>query len=380
MIKGITGIPGSGKSYFAVKLITDKFYKWDDKLLEWVPKNNKQFTIFSNVDGLKLPHISLSDYFTEKEITYEKFFTVPFFTEAVKKYGHIIILLDEAQKFFPSNYSNNDVLFFFQYHRHLGVDIILTFQTWFSITRKITDLMEFEIRAVRRSFSIVGEFRYHYYFGNERHGGKKLQPDHKVFALYKSFELPENEKPPRPAKKLVFFIIILLIVFFVGWKMFLGMFRAPNSNVTKKTVSVENQHPSSIQASGDPLPGDALAAPVPSKSVSINSEIIVNVTRVQLGGFWYGHKLIAVDFFGNLVNIDDFQYQYKDDYDNHRVWVYVPDNILAQIKTAKSDENSVNGFYQTGENTYSRIGENASNNQQIVQDDLSTTGYRVIDQ
>jgi len=356
MIKGITGVPGSGKSYFAVKLVTDKYFKWNKLLLEWEQRNKKKpVTIFSNVSGLKLPHISLDNYFHDKSITYEQFFTVPYMEKVIEKYGRVLILLDEAQKFVPSDYRNTDVLFFFQYHRHLGIDIILTFQTWFSISRKVTDLMEFEIRAVRRSFSIVGELRYHYYFGNERHGGMKLHPDHNIFALYKSFEQAPNEKPPQPVKKLILLILVAILVFFVGWKYFLGMFEAPKkfstANISSKPAPVSTS-PLKDKGRAVLLPGEAVP---PSYELPLEP-VRISVTRVQLGGFWYGNKLIAVDFFGHLVNVEDLQYQYQDDYENHKVYVMVPDSILAQIKTAKPDEKSLNGFYEKSPNNYQRVG------------------------
>ena len=357
MIKGITGIPGSGKSYFVVHLTATKYFKWNEINLEWEQKDKKRpVTIFSNIAGLKLPHISLDDYFQDKQITYEQFFTVPYIEKVIEKYGRVLILIDEAQKFFPSDYRNADVLFFFQYHRHLGVDIILTFQTWFSITRKITDLMEFEILAVRRSFSLVGELRYHYYFGNERHGGMKLHPDYKIFALYKSFEQAPNEKPPQPVKKLILLILVAILVFFLGWKYFLGMFAAPKTT-TASTISSQVR-----PVSTSPLKNKGGAVSLPGKADTPPIELTpepdrINVTSVQIVGFYNRNKLIAVDFFGHLVNVEDLQYQYQDDYENHKVFVMVPDSILAQIKTAKPDEKSLNGFYEKSPNSYKRVGD-----------------------
>jgi zona occludens toxin (predicted ATPase) len=350
MIKGITGVPGSGKSYFAVHLIVQKYYKWDPVILEWIPRNKrKPLTIFSNVVGLKLPHFNLDDYFLERDITYEDFFTVPYMEKVVEKYGQVLLLIDEAQKFFPSDYRNKDVLFLFQYHRHLGIDIILTFQTWASITRKITDLMEFEIRAVRRSFSIVGEFRYHYYFGLERHGGTKLIPDQKIFNLYKSFTQDSHSKPPRPARKLLVLILVALVVFFVGWKLFLGMFEPPTKTVAKDVKDSVTSSPKSGGAlTGHPPAISAVPAPV---------QKIDPMTRIQLGGFWVGRHLVAIDFFGRLIKTSQFTYPYQDDFENQRVWVSVPDSILAQIKMARASEHGVNGFYGEGDSGYSRIGE-----------------------
>jgi hypothetical protein len=379
MIKGITGVPGSGKSYFAVHLITSKFYKWNPDILEWELKDKKKpVTIFSNVAGLKLPHYSLDQYFQQKGITYETFFTVDYMEKVIEKYGQILILLDEAQKFFPSEYKNKDVLFFFQYHRHLGVDIILTFQTWFSLSRRITDLMEFEIRAVRRSFSIVGEFRYHYYFGNDRHGGTKLIPDRKIFSLYRSFEAAPGEKPPSPVRKILVLLLLAITVFFVGWKFFIGSYAPATQPQRSVQADPAVISPPVIKQQGgrDPVRGDA---PTPLLEQP-HTEKHYSMTRVQLGGFWYGNSLVAVDFFGHLVKLSDLQYAYEDDFKNKRVFVMVPDSILAQIKTALPGENGQNDFYQAADGTFARIGGNRSSSERVVRDDLSTTGYRVIHQ
>ncbi|MCF6205079.1 MAG: zonular occludens toxin domain-containing protein, partial [Methylococcaceae bacterium] len=105
-IKIITGVPGSGKSFYAVKEVITKHFEWSDKINEWV--NLTDVTIISNIVGLKLPHIRFDPYLKENNIDYKKFFTSNYFKKIlIPKYKKVVILLDEAQKLFP--YSFRDI-------------------------------------------------------------------------------------------------------------------------------------------------------------------------------------------------------------------------------------------------------------------------------
>jgi len=70
MLKVITGEPRSGKTLFAVREIILKNYVWDSTFLEWRVKTDvPPFVLFTNIDGLRLPHINIDDYFAKIENT-----------------------------------------------------------------------------------------------------------------------------------------------------------------------------------------------------------------------------------------------------------------------------------------------------------------------
>jgi len=75
-IRVVDGVPGSGKSFYAVKHLVDTYYT-KDHAGYYVPKpfthidektgvNTEQtLIIVTNLEGLKLPHVSLDDEMRE---------------------------------------------------------------------------------------------------------------------------------------------------------------------------------------------------------------------------------------------------------------------------------------------------------------------------
>lgn len=62
-IRLITGKPGSGKTFLAVKHLRDNYYYYSKKLKKYCRK--KDYTIISNIDSLKLKHLNLNDVLNE---------------------------------------------------------------------------------------------------------------------------------------------------------------------------------------------------------------------------------------------------------------------------------------------------------------------------
>jgi len=105
-----------------------------------------------------------------------------------KGYKKIIFAVDEAQKYFDRKFYDKDVFFFFQYHRHYGVDILLATQDASVLPKEIRVLAEFIIRAEQRSLTLKS-FKYKYYSpdGSTHLFNQTLRKDDKVFSIYKSF-------------------------------------------------------------------------------------------------------------------------------------------------------------------------------------------------
>ena len=111
MLKVITGEPRSGKTLFAVREIIMKNFEWDSTFFEWrMRKDVPPFMIFTNIDGLRLPHINIDDYFQKNQITVHDFFTLQYFTDVLLiQYPRVLILLDEAHGYFPATFKERKV-------------------------------------------------------------------------------------------------------------------------------------------------------------------------------------------------------------------------------------------------------------------------------
>lgn len=289
MINLITGTPGAGKTYLAVKLLTEKYFYWHKKDHSFYRQEKaKKYTIFTNIDDLSLPHKSLLEIFDEHKISFDQFFTVPFQEKLHKKYPHIIYVIDEAQQFIPSSYRNNDVIYYFDYHRHFGDSIWLISQDYQKISKNINVLVELEYRAVKSTFSILGEFRYNIKSNGHIFKRKTEKKDKRIFNLYKSFQGEDQEKHTNPLK---FYIIGLLLAFLIIGYFFFDMIKPDptktesyqphkkNESLSKNiTTPFRNENPESISTEID-TDLDL------NKIISVPIESFVSSASNQLLGF-----------------------------------------------------------------------------------------------
>ena len=186
----------------------------------------------------------------------EKFFTVDYWKKnIIKKFPRNVLLIDEAQKYFPKGFKNNDVLFFFQYHRHLGLDIYLITQDAKLISSRIYSLIEYEIRAFPRSFQ-PGRFVYSKRVMGENVGRLSLPKDNKVFSLYSSAMLSESEKPPNFVRNYAFIFVACLLVVIFSFYFFLQSFKRPeelsSNDQPKQVQKLSEAAPPSKKVAGRP--------------------------------------------------------------------------------------------------------------------------------
>lgn len=245
-IRLVDGVPGSGKTYYVVHHIVDKY---KDKLGE--------VQVYANIESLVIPHIDLQEHVDKS--TAEKVFTVPYFEKLIHDSGkekHLIII-DEAQKFFHKKFYCQDVFYFFQYHRHLGLDIYIVTQSEKLIPIQIVSMAETVIHAQPRSVSLLGELKYVTKVAGENVDRMVLKPDQKIYDLYRSMSKKEGEKPKNVFKKyLVGMALIGIAAPLIFWYTFLYHPKAESSvKPETKASSSTAARPSSSAPIAEDKPG-----------------------------------------------------------------------------------------------------------------------------
>ena len=236
-IRIITGKPGSGKTFYAVKHIRDNYFH--PKNEKWL--KNKDVTIISNIHHLKLKHKNLDDILKEENIDFEQFFCNDF----QKKYAageKLIYFIDECQQYLHKRFYNKEVFYYFQTHRHLGHDIYLITQNINLIPIQIKELAETEIHALPRNISFFGEFKYTVKSNNENIDKKFLKKDKKIFHLYQSFKNEEIEKIGNP---LIKYVLASIIIFLGAGFLFYNTFF--DESEAKESYTYNNQYENSIE-------------------------------------------------------------------------------------------------------------------------------------
>lgn len=177
MITLVEGTIGSGKTYFVVSELIRRFFVWDNVEVTF-KKFDDDFEIYTNIDGFR-HGLDLKNAI-DNVGGIESFFSIEFQRQLTNLKKHIYVI-DEAQIYFPRKYYNVKVFNFFQYSRHMGIDVYLITQDIYSLARELQTLNEYHIKVVRRSFSFLGEFRYNYMSGYDVLKRKTLKSDKRVF-------------------------------------------------------------------------------------------------------------------------------------------------------------------------------------------------------
>lgn len=215
-IRIISGVPGAGKSFYAVNHIAKHYCKSVGDTFELKP----DFMIVTNIDSLMLDTVDLVQAI-EKSGSLESFFSDAVQEKTTKKYQsqgkRLVYVIDEAQQYFHRRYYDRGVFSFFENHRHYGLDIFLITQNSNLLAKDLLSLMEFEIRAVPRTLAIGG-FNYLRKSNKEIIGRSYLKRDKKIFNLYKSMQAVETEKIRSPYWKYIIPIVLLLLFGLYGLK------------------------------------------------------------------------------------------------------------------------------------------------------------------
>lgn len=235
MFRVITGVPGSGKTFYAVNYLK-KFVQYD-KLYDTMIMNSDVLLV-TNIENIKIKHVKFEDYRDAGLMTIEA--TRKYMKE--NNYKRLIMIIDEGQRYFSQKQSD-EMYFFFEYHRHLGMDIFIIVQTVQALQRRITELAEYVIDALPKAYTLSG-FRYEVKDSKTgmRFYSTSLSVDKEVFRLYQSFEADEMVK----AKPVLFYkfgvaILVLLIagfsfIYYVNSGMYLKKLKT-----TEKPAKVSQQ-------------------------------------------------------------------------------------------------------------------------------------------
>lgn len=233
MINLVTGVPGSGKTLLALKMLTDKYFVYSKQVETYFKRPEfNNITIITNIDSLKLDHLNLDQIMKQAGKSFDDFFNYEFQKKIAQKYPQIIYVLDECQRYLSRRLPAETTLYF-DMHRHLDHNIYLITQDFKKIHYDITSLIEFEYRLVKRSLSITGEFRYHIKINNEITATKGFRPSKSLFAIYKSFTSNDNQIK---SKNLYFkYIAVPVIICLVG---FISFFRLLGPDGSGKQFAV----------------------------------------------------------------------------------------------------------------------------------------------
>jgi zona occludens toxin (predicted ATPase) len=217
MITLVTGVPGSGKSYKAVSMISE--LKDQSKLLH-------------NIDGLKLGTV-LEKFCAENDCSPLTLFTNSYHKSNDSFRGWLFVL-DECQTLFHKNLKNEDVLRFFQLHRHYGIDIVLLSQDYKLINPSISLLSEYQFRAVSDTANpLPGFLMYRKMVGYEVIGRTFLRKKKSVFNLYKTADF-DQEKVRKKARPMLIIFIVCAILAVLGIFKILSFKSGLNSPSSKK--------------------------------------------------------------------------------------------------------------------------------------------------
>lgn len=230
MITLLTGIPGSGKSYMAV---------------EHVSKMKDQSKVLHNIEGFKLG-ISLDQFSLDHGIKKIDVFRKSYHEKNDTLYGWTIII-DEAAELFPKSLRDTDIVSFFDYHRHYGIDIFLITQDVKKVSPDITCLAESHYRAASGAANpIPGFLIYQQIVGGESVSRKWLRKKKQIFDLYKS----TNNHSSKTLSIGKFYVLVALIAAVIGaysLKTWFSSFKPKNqnpaqiTNTTTETTKNNNQ-------------------------------------------------------------------------------------------------------------------------------------------
>lgn len=229
MISCYEGLPGSGKSYDAVK-----------KLLVNLKTGRR---VLTNIDGLQNEHqrTVIKHYTDFDDIALDNTLvhmddeqTTEFWKHSEK--GDLIVI-DEAQNYFNSRdwqtVTNRELGKWAALHRHLGIDVVFITQNMAGIESSVRRLVEWVYRYKKiNMFGGMVQKRYvrFAFFGesSEPLGKTICTYDQKIFACYSSYFAGGTdeigmEKPFNVLKHPVFFLIpvFLVALIYFGSKSFL---------------------------------------------------------------------------------------------------------------------------------------------------------------
>lgn len=220
MISFFVGVPGSGKTYYAVDKIynnfsTDKEAKKDKHVYDICYTNINEFEFEKVSNVLLLDFDNLKSKLTKLHKLYKEKNTDDVLIEFCKENNiyNCYFVIDEAHNFFSAK--DSVLIWWLSYHRHLYHEIILITQNISLIEAKYKSFSEFFYRAVPTSLNLFkSHFKYNQYCDSRmslksKTSTFKLKKNQKVFELYHS---GDSIKASNIILKFLVFALVLTIV------------------------------------------------------------------------------------------------------------------------------------------------------------------------
>ena len=320
-LRVISGVPGAGKSYYAVNHIISKYcVPFGD-----VYQLKKDYIIVTNIEGLLLPTVDLSAA-VKKSGSIEHFFTQTVQKKVTEKYQSegkkVVYIIDEAQQYFHRRFYNRDVFAFFESHRHYGLDIYLLTQNSNLLPKDLISLVEIEIRAVPRTLSIAG-FNYLRKSNKDIIGREFLRKKRTIFGMYKSMSGEETEKIKTPYLK---YIVPVVVLFALGFYLLSGSFFG---RAVKERVGIDVGPGSVIAATSANVKKGRLS----EQSKKVNTDVIDFST--ELNFIRFGNDIRVVNPRTNkIVPIALYPYPVKATVSGSKLRIY---SSIPPLETDKEE-------------------------------------------
>lgn len=276
MLRIVTGKPGSGKSYYAISRITSEHCIYDHIAAQYDLKPRIHLCL--SLDGVRIDHVRFDDLVRQHGLA--QVVNVDYWKPIAERYDRIVLVIDEAQRYFPSNARDlpNSVFYFFEYHRHLGIDLYLLTQHASSLHRRVLNICEQYIEAAPPSLRGLGKL-FRYRTVDVTTGAvisrSVLKADPRVFRAYQSAAHAQGLKPPKSALAKYIGVAAALFAFVP-----LGIYAMRHAffdlgNVPRETSAKAPSPPSSRSSPVRPAQASRLAAAQSSRPAPITRDEIM---------------------------------------------------------------------------------------------------------
>jgi zona occludens toxin (predicted ATPase) len=260
-----------------------------------------------------------------------------------EKNGHTTVILDEAQRYFPTDFRDEksvkgganpepSCFYFFEYHRHIGVDIYLLGQLWSRFNPQIVNLCEYQIDAQKRTLSLGNELSYKFMSGFDVIGSTRVLLDKKITALYHSVDSSSEHKGKelRPVRKLILLIVLMLVAVVVSFKYFFGTF------VDRGKPKIEGTAPApDAQAVAVAGAAGSRRNRVQATAQQLSDTVMITVIA---GAVVYDGVPVSIAWRGSLVPIESVGHPWRLRPDKRTVEVYVPASEWTPVRTIRQDQ------------------------------------------
>lgn len=270
MLRLVTGKPGSGKTYYAVSYLTKTYCEFDHISNEWVLKPD--YLVISNIDNLRIDHWNLQKLIDDKGL--ENVFSVDFVESLSKQYKRVIFIVDECQRYFPAKSEAkipNSVWFFFEYHRHYGIDLILCSQHASSVSRRVVNVAETYIEASPQTLRLGPHFRYSLVdvTTGEKISSSLVKPDSSVYLAYRSATVNSGLEKGKSYASRILVIGALAVIAGLGATVYVVLhFIGGSSKPPAKAAPAPAPVPAPAAPAPAPVPAPAAPAPASAPAYS----------------------------------------------------------------------------------------------------------------